>query len=80
MIQFPDHVEQYHPLISYQLAYRPYYSTETALLKVQWDLSLNTDKHMTTVLVLLDLGAAFATFVFSILMQILQLDVGVMGL
>ena len=35
---------------------------------------------MTTVLVLLDLSAAFATFVFSILMKILQLDVGVMGL
>ena len=37
------------------------HATETALLKVQNDLLRNLDDGKTTVLVLLDLSAAFAT-------------------
>lgn len=44
-----------------QSAYRPGHSTETALLKVKNDLLLNMDGQRVTLLVLLDLSAAFDT-------------------
>ena len=54
-----SHLESKDLLNRYQSAYRPMYSTETALLKVQNDLLRNLDDGKTTVLVLLDLSAAF---------------------
>ena len=44
-----------------QSAYRQFHSTETALLKVQNDILQSLDNKCVTVLVLLDLSAAFDT-------------------
>ena len=44
-----------------QSAYRPRHSTETALMKVQYDISRELDENRGVALVLLDLSAAFDT-------------------
>ena len=46
--------------------------TETALLKVQNDIFMNMDNKGVTLLVLLDLSAAFDTIEHSILLNILK--------
>ena len=50
-----------------QSAYRKFHSTETALLKVQSDILQSLDKGNVTVLVMLDLSAAFDTIDHHIL-------------
>ena len=64
-------------LPDYQSAYRRFSSTESALLKVQSDILLNMDKQEVTLLVLLDLSAAFNTVNHSLLLNILENDFGV---
>ena len=44
-----------------QSAYKKYHCTESALLKVHNDILMNMDKKRTTLLVLLDMSAAFDT-------------------
>ena len=51
-----------------QSAYRVHHSTETALLKVKNDILLNMNKQHVTLLVLLDLSAAFDTVEHNILL------------
>ena len=48
-----------------QSAYRPRYSTETALSRVYNDLLLAVDKDNEAVLIRLDYSAAFDTIVFT---------------
>ena len=55
-----------------QPAYRVFYSTETALLKIQNDIATSMDKGAAVGLVLLDLSAAFNTIDHSILFNCLQ--------
>jgi len=52
-----------------QSAYRCHHSTETALLKVRNDILLNMNKQHVTLLVLLDLSAAFDTVNHEILLE-----------
>ena len=67
-----SHLESNDFLNRYQSAYRPMHSSETALLKVQNDLLRKLDDGKTTVLVLLDLPAAFDTLDHSGVISLLE--------
>ena len=64
-----DHVTQsaLYPIL--QSAYRLGHSTETALLKIQNDILAAMDNQRVTLLVLLDLSAAFDTIGFTRIYQ-----------
>jgi hypothetical protein len=62
-----------------QSAYRSQHSTETALLKVIGDMYTAADSKSATVLVALDLSAAFDTIDHSVLIQRLNNTFGISG-
>ena len=66
-----------YPLL--QSAYRKSHSTETALIKVQNDILMNMDRQQVTLLVLLDLSAAFDTIDHQVLLDRLRLSFGIRG-
>src|SRR5688572_27617532 len=53
------HLDSFPSLSSFQSAYRKFYSTETALIRIHTDLCLAMDDQRVSALVLLDLSAAF---------------------
>ena len=54
---------------TYQSAYRPLHSTESALIKVKNDIMFSLDANKSVLLVLLDLSAAFDTIDHNILIS-----------
>ena len=60
-----------------QSAYRKFHSTETALMKVKNDIMLSLDQGLVSVLVMLDLSAAFDTIDHSVLTSRLRQQFGV---
>ena len=62
-----------------QSSYRKNYSTETALLKVKNDILLNMNKQHVTLLILLDLSAAFDTVDHNVLLRRLHSKFGISG-
>ena len=77
--QLMPHLNRYNLFSNFQSAYRPGHSTETALLKVVNDLLLAMDEGKLSVLVLLDLSAAFDTIDHDILLHRLQHVFGIQG-
>ena len=61
------------------MAYREGHSTETALLRVHNDLLIAIDKQKVSILVLLDLPAAFDTVNHSVLLERLSNRCGIRG-
>ena len=77
--QLMSHLKGHNLFSSLQSTYRPGHSTETALLKVVNDLVLAMDEGKLSVLVLLDLSAAFDTIDHDILLHRLQHVFGIQG-
>ena len=63
----------------YQSAYKPMYSTETALLKVKHDISSALDRHNSVFFVMLDLSAAFDTIDQNQPLGLLRDEYGITG-
>ncbi len=55
-------------------AYQKFHSTETTPLKVTSDILMSMDNQCVTLLVLLDLSAAFDTVDYDILYEVLEKD------
>ena len=62
-----------------QFAYKKHHSTETLLIKLTNDLLIAADEKSATVVMLLDLSAAFDTVDHDILLRILRNEIGVKG-
>ena len=73
-VRIDDHLTQNNLHEPHQSAYRKFHSTETALLKVQNDILQSLDKNDVTILVLLDLSAAFDTIDHKTLLHRLEND------
>ena len=73
MVQrFTAHVSDHSLFPVQQSAYRRFHSTETAILSVHNDLALSADSNHVSLLVLLDLSAAFNTVDHDILLDVLS--------
>jgi hypothetical protein len=62
-----------------QSAYRKNHSTETLLVRIWNDLLIATDEKKATVVMLLDLSAAFDTVDHGLLLRILKKEIGLRG-
>ena len=63
----------------FQSAYRQNHSTETALIKVMNDILLNMNNQRVTLLILLDLSAAFDTVDHDTMLRRLEYSFGIQG-
>ena len=77
--QTHDHLTLHDLYPTAQSSYREYHSTETALLRIKNDILMNKNSQQLTLLVLLDLSAAFDTVDHSILLNRLHSDFGISG-
>src|SRR6266496_995019 len=75
-----NHLKSFPSLSPFQSAYRPFHSTETALLRIQNDLLLAMDNKKVSALILLDLSSAFDTIDHHILLSRLSSYFGISGL
>ena len=74
-----DHLKKNNLNISQESAYKKNHSTETILIKVTNDLLIACDNKSATVLMLLDLSAAFDTLDHHTLLKILSEEIKIRG-
>ena len=77
--QLNEHLSKNNLFEQHQSAYRKCHNTETALVKISNDLLLSADNKDVSILVLLDLSAAFDTIDHSILLNRLKETFGIDG-
>ena len=74
-----DHLDKHKLHDNRQSAYRSFHSTETALLRVHHDIATALDNNSCSILVMLDLSAAFNVIDHGILYQRLEYTFGISG-
>ena len=74
-----DHLSRNNLNIPFQSAYKKHHNTETLLIRIVNDLLIATDENKETVVMLLDLSAAFDTVDHTKLLHILCKDIGISG-
>ena len=77
--QLNKHMENNNLITDDQSGYKKGHSTETLLIKITNDLLIASDKNTATVLLLLDLSAAFDTVNIDKLVSILFSEIGIRG-
>uniref|UniRef100_A0A8C4RJ50 Reverse transcriptase domain-containing protein n=1 Tax=Erpetoichthys calabaricus TaxID=27687 RepID=A0A8C4RJ50_ERPCA len=77
--QLQTHLMHYNLFEKFQSGFRTGHSTETALTRVVNDILISSDEGNSSVIMLLDLSAAFDTIDHSILLHRLENDVGLTG-
>ena len=77
--QFTQHCNKNSLLPNYQSAYRQYHSCETSLVKLVNDILWAMEKQLVTVVVILDLSAAFDTVDHDLLLEVLESRFGIVG-
>ena len=77
-IQIQHHMETHNLFDTFQSAYRPHHSCETAIVRIQDDIMKSLDSHKYVILVRLDLSSAFDSVDHDILMNKLY-KIGVRG-
>ena len=74
-----DHLSKNNLHCSDQSAYKKNHSTETLLVKITNDILVASDSRSATVVMLLDLSAAFDTVDHKLLLNILEKEIGLKG-
>ena len=77
--QLLKHMKENDLLEEMQSAYKAKHSTETAMIRILNDLHRGVDGKSAMLLVLLDLSAAFDTVDHTILLQLLEQNIGIKG-
>ena len=70
--QLADHLQTHNLLEPFQSAYRPFHSTETAIVRVHNDICRAIGERKVVLLVMLDLSAAFDTVSHELLLNTLH--------
>ena len=78
-IRLFEHMTLHNLHSKYQHGYKAFHGTETMLLKVVNDVLIGFDSNTATILLLIDLSAAFDTVDISKLLDILEKDIGIKG-
>ena len=77
--QFTQHCNRNSLLPNYQSAYRQHHSCETSLVKLVNDILWAMEKQLVTVVVILDLSAAFDTVDHDLPLEVLESRFGIVG-
>lgn len=77
--QLNEHMSRNNLQCNEQSAYKQNHSTETLLIRIWNDLLVASDENSATILMMLDLSAAFDTVDHGLLLKILKYEIGLRG-